>query len=174
MPGTYAAFCMTENSLDFIKYLTFVKVLAIRKVGNVKLSKHTFQAHHSLRILDLSDNNLDTNIVEFLHPMQSLVKLVLQNTGISEIYPNAFRTLINLKDLQLQRNAILIIKTGGFNGLLSMQVLNLSRLSIHSVQKCAFAGSQYLIQLDLSYNQLSKLTGNTFCGLQSLQALFLQ
>jgi Leucine-rich repeat (LRR) protein len=88
--------------------------------------------------------------------------------------PKLFTKSHQLEKLFLQNNSLTLITSDLFSTLSQLKVLNLSRNSIssHLISAQTFAGLTGLTVLDLSFNKLTKLDGEIFSKLVSLQQLF--
>ena len=170
-----AAFCTGEDTFKFFSNLRFVTILICKNISYMEYTKNISAiALNSLKVLDISNNQLQGVPAVILHHLKSLVKLVLNNIYLSEIPPYIFDGLHNLRDLQVQKNSIRLIHTDGFNGLLSLAALDLSNLNIKTIMRCSFRGLGSLLHLNISHNKIELLNADIFCGLQLLQILDIQ
>ena len=167
----HAAFCTRGNLSNFVHDLNYFKVLICRNLSSVAFTTSPFLNGFAFKHLDLPNNKFHGFLCFIFSPLHSLITIILSNTSISEVHPNTFDGLQNVRNLQLHNNSIHIIHTDGFNGLLALRSLDLSRLNIQSIGTCAFRGSKLLLHLDLSYNMIEQFRWWDFCGLDRLKVI---
>ncbi|KAB0802621.1 hypothetical protein PPYR_04807 [Photinus pyralis] len=151
----------------------------------------------SLRLLDLSRNNIDRLPSGQLSGLTRLQKLYLQGNGLSyladraleglsslnilklsdnrliSLPPELFSDTRDVKEMYLQNNSINVLAPGLFSELTQLLVLDLSHneLTTDWINAATFAGLIRLVVLDLSHNRLTKLEPSVFRDLYSLQIL---
>ncbi|KAF2880127.1 hypothetical protein ILUMI_26047 [Ignelater luminosus] len=151
----------------------------------------------SLRLLDLSRNNIDRLPSGQLSGLARLQKLYLQGNGLSyladraleglsslnvlklsdnrlvSLPPELFSDTRDIKEMYLQNNSINVLAPGLFSELTQLLVLDLSHneLTADWINTATFAGLIRLVVLDISYNRLTKLEPSVFRDLYSLQIL---
>ncbi|XP_066282497.1 uncharacterized protein [Branchiostoma lanceolatum] len=102
-----------------------------------------------------------------------VVKLYLENNGITKIHPGAFSKLPELRTLALSNNQITHIHSATFSKLLKLQNLWMYYNQIRNIQPGSFSKLTQLDFLDLSSNQITNVTSHTFSNLTKLRKLFL-
>nr|CAD7459546.1 unnamed protein product [Timema tahoe] len=182
----------------------------LRNVSNLKFSLGEMAASSNLgpsercggnlRMLDLSNNSIDSlqpntlsglsrlqtlnlqgNGISFLadralEGLTSLTVLRLADNRLSNLPPELFSDTRDIKEVYLQNNSINVLAPGLFNEMTQLLVLDLSRneLTAEWVNTATFVGLVRLVVLDMSYNRISKLESSVFRDLYSLQILRLQ
>ena len=128
----------------------------------------------SLRVLDLANNRISILSDDAFAGLVQLREIDLSGNQLSALPPNVFNKSQQLEKLFLQNNSLTLITSELFSSLSQLKVLNLSRNSIssHLISTQTFAGLTGLTVLDLSYNKLTKLDGDIFSKLVSMQQLF--
>ena len=114
------------------------------------IGHHSFWGLKSLRILDLSSNN------------------------ISALSETNFRTLDSLRELNLDDNVIRSIPSATFRYLVMLQKLRLARNMINQLVSRQFFGLKRLEFLDLGGNQLGDLDADVFKDIRRLKTLQLR
>ncbi|KAJ9578344.1 hypothetical protein L9F63_005436, partial [Diploptera punctata] len=154
----------------------------------------------NLKILDLSNNSIDSLPPGALSGLTRLHKLNLQGNGVSfladralegltsltilrladnklvTLPPELFADTRDIKEVYLQNNSINVLAPGLFNDLTQLLVLDLSQneLTAEWVNTATFTGLLRLVVLDLSHNRIAKLEPSVFRDLYSLQILRLE
>lgn len=170
----------------------------LREVSSFKFAQSsTERCGASLRLLDLSRNNIDRLPAGQLSGLSRLQKLYLQGNGLTHLADRALEGLVSLniikladnrlvslppelfaetreiKEMYLQNNSINVLAPGLFSELTQLLVLDLSHneLTADWINSATFAGLVRLVVLDVSYNRIAKLEPNVFRDLYSLQIL---
>ncbi|KAM8966167.1 transforming growth factor beta activator LRRC32-like [Sarcophilus harrisii] len=105
-----------------------------------------------LRLLDLSANHLESDMVSFyVANRSSLWSLDLSNNLITRLARSTFLGAPKLLDIDLSDNYILQIEAGAFEGLLQLRELSLARNSLHCISDFSLRA---LWRLNLSFNAL--------------------
>lgn len=154
----------------------------------------------SIRVLDLSQNNIDNLSAAVFSGLNQLVELSIQRNGLNLIADRAFEGLIalskldvsgnrlnslppelfseakNIREVYLQNNSINVLAPGIFNDLMQLLVLDLSHNELTSewINSATFKGLTRLVSLNLSYNKITKLEASIFRDLYNVQILKLQ
>jgi Leucine-rich repeat (LRR) protein len=127
----------------------------------------------SLRHLEIKAKVLDTLTKDTFKNLLVVESIKMNSCSVSEIDPDAFVNLENLKLLDLSQNKLLQCT---FKIPDSLENLNLSNNQI-KVKQGVFSASNValrkLIQLDLSNNDIKSLPAGCFSGLVSLKYLSL-
>ena len=164
------------------------------------IEAYTFSNLQQCTVLDLSVNNIRTNLQERAFTgLESLKKLKLNHNNMQLINQSHFPGLLELEELYLDHNRIGTIRAGTFSDLRKLKVLNmahnilnmpdfihglfsnlgalehlfLEHNHIGGIQSGAFVGLKELKTLDLGFNSLSSLDADVFAGLESLEKLSL-
>ncbi|CAH0392776.1 unnamed protein product [Bemisia tabaci] len=132
---------------------------------------------HTLKNLNLQDNELEDIPVESLKALKNLTLLDLSRNKLTQVPDDAFAWLTNLGTLKLADNNVTLSRHA-FRGLeTSLKNLNL-KATRQKVIPEAIRGLSALAFLDLAHNILSELPGTgssgVFQGLDSLTALNLE
>ncbi|EDO47109.1 predicted protein [Nematostella vectensis] len=97
----------------------------------------------------------------------SLRVLDLSNNELSVIANGTFKSLGKLKTLTLNSNRLEVVYAETFRGLRDLRYLSLRHNSIRTIGDGAFRFSAFLICLDISFNRLSEFKTETLRGLSS-------
>lgn len=172
----------------------------LRDVSYLKFGNSGHRCGLNLRILDLSNNSLDSlpasgfaslgrlqelhlesNVITFMadHALDGLTSLSYLNLADNKLVnlpPEIFADTRELKELHLQNNSINVLAPGLFNGLSNLLVLDLSEneLTEEWINGATFGGLLRLVILSISGNNLVKLETSVFRDLYSLQVLRLE
>ncbi len=135
-------------------------------IRNATFSKKIVLNFPSLLILDLSNNNITTELLPQLQSLSYLRRLNLRQNLISQFH-QAFVGLQMLKILEVQVNPVKSITADTFADLDNLILLNLSHLHIEFISQDAFQNLGSLQILDLSYNPLQGLDDGSFFTIQN-------
>jgi len=179
---------LTQNRVRNIAGFQFGGTVASQRCGG------------NLKVLDLSNNsidslpasalsglsrlehlNLESNAISLvaeraLEGLSSLIVLNLADNKLVTLPPELFSDSRRLKKLKLNNNSINVLAPGLFNELKELVVLDLSsnELTAEWVNAATFAGLRHLVMLDLSHNRINKLEPTIFRDLHLLQILRLE
>ena len=125
---------------------------------------------------DLEELDLGRNPIQFdsAGPFQGLlhlVKLSLENCGLTEIGPNFLLGVPKLEELILSRNSIVALDENALQFTPALKGLFLDHNQLESLPGLIFRGLSNLLWLDLSFNRLSRLDEGIFQDLLSLKTL---
>ncbi|XP_022916391.2 carboxypeptidase N subunit 2-like [Onthophagus taurus] len=179
---------ITQSNITKISSGSFDDFRQLRKIslsGNVieeiefgAFSAETFRTQLPfLRILDLSENNIETLPKEIFNHSSTL-ELNLSSNALKQIEHGAFLNMHGLKKLDLSYNLISsddeenVLPLGIFQDISTLEKLNLSHNSLKSIKIGTFSLLPYLFHLDLSHNELTHLTSGVFVG-TVIQDLFI-
>lgn len=95
----------------------------------------------------------------------------MNNIGVKEIEPKAFRNASTLKVMNLEGNEIEELKANAFLGANLLRVLYLGYNKIHKIDRLAFNELHQLIYLGLQSNKISQIEKGTFECLTSTQEI---
>lgn len=193
-------FCPLQN----LEYLNLtrnrIRELENFRFGGVTSASSSQRCGANLRVLDLSNNSIDSlpsavlstlsrlqqltlqgNAISFIadHALDGLTSLVFLNLADNKLVtlpPELFSDTRDVKELHLQNNSINVLAPGLFNDLSQLLVLDLSdnELTDEWVNAATFAGLLRLVVLSLSGNNIAKLEPSVFRDLYSLQILRLE
>eukprot|EP00057_Strongylocentrotus_purpuratus_P006715 XP_011661189.1 PREDICTED: toll-like receptor 3 [Strongylocentrotus purpuratus] len=126
----------------------------------------------SLRILDLSMNQLRAPYRRVFSKLTSLRQFHLRGNGIVTIEPDFFEGMDNLRVLDLKSNHIKDINTDNVSWTIDLIELHLSGNALTTIRESAFRGLHNLTLLDLRSNELLKIVWATsFLELKSIQTI---
>ncbi|XP_017771821.1 PREDICTED: toll-like receptor Tollo [Nicrophorus vespilloides] len=192
---------MPEGVLCPLKSLEFLNLTRnrLREVSsfNFVSSSPSERCGASLRLLDLSRNNIDRLASGQMSTLVNLQKLYLQENGLTQLADRALEGLVNLnvlklsdnrlvslppelfsdtreiRELYLQNNSINVLAPDLFRPLVQLLVLDLSNneLTADWINSATFSGLVRLVVLDLSFNRIKKLEPSVFRDLYNLQFL---
>ncbi|XP_058075937.1 receptor-like protein EIX2 [Magnolia sinica] len=128
----------------------------------------------SLRVLDLSENNFNSSIPNWIANISSLVSLYLSGNQLNGNIPAALGGLSSLLYLSLRGNQLNGNIPASLGGLSSLEELILSGNQLNGNIPAALGGLSSLEYLDLSVNQLNGNIPAALGGLSSLRDLSLR
>lgn len=192
-----AAFC-SLHSLEYLN-LTRNRIRELEKLRFGSAPSHQL-CGSNLKLLDLSNNSIDSlpsavfskltrlqnlnlqgNAISFiadhaLDGLSSLSSLNLADNKLVALPPELFSDTREVRELHLQNNSINVIAPGLFNDLTEMIILDLAdnELTDEWINTATFAGLLRLVVLNLSNNNIAKLEATVFRDLYSLQILRLE
>nr|ANG08887.1 toll family protein 8 [Oncopeltus fasciatus] len=190
-----AVFCPLHN----LQFLNLTRN-RLRDVSHLKFGNSGHRCGLNLRILDVSNNSIDSlpgsafsalarlqelhlesNAITFMadHALDGLTSLTYLNLADNKLVnlpPEVFTDTRELKELHLQNNSINVLAPGLFNGLSYLLVLDLSdnELNEEWINGATFSGLLRLVILSISGNNLVRLETSVFRDLYSLQVLRLE
>lgn len=190
-----AVFCPLHN----LQFLNLTRN-RLRDVLYLRFGNSGHRCGLNLRVLDLSNNSLDSlpasafsslgrlqelhlesNVITYMadHALDGLTSLTYLNLADNKLVnlpPEIFADTRELKELHLQNNSINVLAPGLFNGLSNLLVLDLSENELNEewINGATFAGLLRLIILSISGNNLVRLETSVFRDLYSLQVLRLE
>ena len=162
---------LSETTLNTLNNLTHLYL-----GGNeIKLLREVPNPLVSLRVLDLSDNDLEyvdaplSESFPFLHMLNlegnNLVKILFQ----SDIGDRLFSNLRELLDINIARNNIPDLPDLVFRDQGSLKRLNMRMNKISSLGPNVFRFTNNIENIDISSNSLSILTESNLCNLNNLK-----
>ncbi|KAK6631872.1 hypothetical protein RUM43_013938 [Polyplax serrata] len=127
----------------------------------------------SLRVLNVSNNNLESLPEGLFVSCRELREVYLQNNKLTELSSGIFHRLEQLLVLDLSGNKLTSnhIDDGTFLGLIRLIVLNLSHNSLSRIGAKTFKDLFFLQILDLRNNSLQHVEENAFLPLYNLHTL---
>ncbi|XP_067663072.1 leucine-rich repeat-containing protein 24-like [Haliotis asinina] len=129
--------------------------------------------HSTIKVLDLSNNNLTRLSSGNFQKYTSLEKLYLRNNKISELENETFSRLTRLKNLDLSSNQFTRVPVEALN-LPELSLLSLKGNKLTVIENRDFIGLKLLKILHLDGNHIRTIKRDAFEGLQYLQILDLQ
>lgn len=192
-----ASFC-TLHSLEFLN-LTRNRIRDLEKFRFGSTPTHQL-CGTNLKVLDLSNNSIDSlppavfskltrlqnlnlqgNAISFiadhaLDGLTSLSSLNLADNKLVTLPPELFSDTREVRELHLQNNSINVLAPGLFNDLTELIILDLAdnELTDEWINTATFAGLLRLVVLNLANNHIAKLEATVFRDLYSLQILRLE
>lgn len=169
-------------------------------LGQTSNSGNNKRCASNLRLLDLSNNSIETlpsvafsglsrlhslnlrsNNIAFIadrafEGLFALTKIELTNNRLTSLPPELFVDSRDLKEVHLRNNSLAVLPPGLFSELNQLLVLDMSlnELTAEWINSGTFAGLVRLVVLDLAGNQITRLESSVFRDLYSLQILRLQ
>ncbi|XP_041075747.1 transforming growth factor beta activator LRRC32-like [Polyodon spathula] len=120
--------------------------------SNRKRNSAALQSLKSLKVLDLSQNNLDSDTSAlYLKNMSSLEHLGLAGNKLTTLSSKLFHQSPNLESISLADNIIVEINKGTFESLKRLRVLNLAFNSLRCISDFQL---KHLLTLNLSRNSI--------------------
>ncbi|XP_072042729.1 uncharacterized protein [Amphiura filiformis] len=174
---SFEAHCPLANISTFLIYEQIYDpsipcALNVSRRNAVHISSEAFESLHSIQYLLFSHNRIET-VDGVFHGLESLKVLDLSDNILESLLGNVFSGILSLQQLYLQRNILHTLSPGVFNNLFSLQVLNLEQNKITSVASSTqnlsiFNDLHNLKILNLNANLLLSLEGNSFQTLHQL------
>ncbi|XP_028456261.1 leucine-rich repeat-containing protein 70 [Perca flavescens] len=128
---------------------------------------------HATWLLELGGNNLSQIGAGAFTGLWSLRVLVLTNSQIQELQPQAFFPLSFLEKLDLSWNQLTSLPVDFSASLSALRELRLEHNNLHHVSGYSLEYLDNMEKLDLSYNQLVTIGSGVFRGLSRLRHLYL-
>lgn len=123
----------------------------------------------NLTEINLSNNQIQVILPDFLCGINSIKILQLQNNKIRQIAPANFRYFSALKYLNLSKNALTKIDNGYLSGLQVLEILDLSNNLIQYVSSYEFYEVKRLKEIYLSGNKIAEIDDVLLKSLPSLE-----
>ncbi|KAL3987662.1 hypothetical protein ACER0C_014777 [Sarotherodon galilaeus] len=128
---------------------------------------------HGTWLLELGRNNLSVIGTQAFTGLWSLRVLVLTNSQIEEIQPQAFFSLSFLEKLDLSWNKLKTLPVDFSSSLPALKELRLEHNNLHYLSGYSLEFLDNMEKLDLSYNKLVSVGPGVFRGLSRLRQLYL-
>ncbi|XP_039978727.1 leucine-rich repeat-containing protein 70 isoform X3 [Xiphias gladius] len=128
---------------------------------------------HGMWLLELGGNNLSEIGTRAFTGLWSLRVLVMTNSQIQEIQPQAFFSLSFLEKLDLSWNQLTSLPADFSASLFTLRELRLEHNNLHYISGYSLEFLDNMEKLDLSYNQLVSVGPGVFRGLSRLRKLYL-
>uniref|UniRef100_UPI0037E77CF5 decorin n=1 Tax=Semicossyphus pulcher TaxID=241346 RepID=UPI0037E77CF5 len=128
---------------------------------------------HGTWLLELGGNNLSEIGTRAFTGLWSLRVLVLTNSQIKEIQPQAFFSLSFLEKLDLSWNQLTSLPVDFSTSLSAIRDLRLEHNSLDHISGYSLEYLDNMEKLDLSHNQLTSVGPGVFRGLSRLRQLYL-
>ncbi|XP_048102412.1 slit homolog 2 protein [Alosa alosa] len=143
--------------------------------GNVltELRSRTFAGLWSMRILVLSESHIQQIHPQAFYSLSFLEKLDMSRNHISELPVDFSQSLSSLKELRLDHNALEQVAPHSLEHLESLEKLDLSHNHILNLGPGAFRGLSRLRHLYLQSNWLGTVRDGSFSMLPGLELLLL-
>uniref|UniRef100_A0A8C3RQR4 Uncharacterized protein n=1 Tax=Chelydra serpentina TaxID=8475 RepID=A0A8C3RQR4_CHESE len=143
---------VSEMALTHLTHLHSLLLAANHLDRNYFTNGRAFGSLRNLKVLDLSANNLDSDMAAwYFSNLTSLKKLDLSWNRITRLPGSIFQGTLKLREINLNNNYITEIEEGAFEALVSLKVVNLAMNSLHCIS--GFSLTQLQV-LNLSYNAL--------------------
>ncbi|XP_028312052.1 insulin-like growth factor-binding protein complex acid labile subunit [Gouania willdenowi] len=128
---------------------------------------------HGSWLLELGGNNLSVVGTHAFTGLRSLRVMVLTDSQVEEIQPQAFFSLSFLEKLDLSWNQLTILPVEFSTSLSALKELRLEHNFLHYISDYSFEHLDNLEKLDLSYNHLTVIGPGVFRGHSRLRQLYL-
>ncbi|XP_050821136.1 transforming growth factor beta activator LRRC32-like isoform X1 [Gopherus flavomarginatus] len=143
---------VSEMALTPLTHLHSLLLAANHLDRNYFTNGRAFGSLKNLKVLDLSANNLDSDMAAwYFSSLTSLKKLDLSWNKMTRLPESIFQGTLKLREINLNNNYITEIEEGAFAALLHLKVVNLAMNSLHCIS--GFSLTQLQV-LNLSYNAL--------------------
>lgn len=161
---------------DTFSTLTNLTVLLIYNCGLTRLNPSWFASLTRLEQLNVYRNNFASIEENTFENLSNLLILdgSINFVGLREIHPNAFRNLVNLRQLNLNNAGITELNPSWFETLTRLNYLYMSFNRIQEIPPETFQNQGELRSLSLWGNQLKIIRRNSFGFLGNLTFLDLE
>lgn len=136
---------------DMLQPLTNLEVLDLAHNHLFRIPPHCFDDMTKMKLLSLSNNQIEHFFDSLLCHVTSLEVLLLQDLPLTSFPGNLFHCAADFRS--------------------SVQVIDVSHSKISALKREDFKSLSHLGLLDISYNELAALPEEPFFGLSSLQTL---
>lgn len=138
-----------------------------------EISEDAFSGLTSLRVLNMSNNKLESLPAGLFTSCKEMREIYLQHNSLYEMARGLFRRLEQLLVLDLSDNQLSSshIDDGTFVGLIRLIVLNLSHNALTRIGSHTFKDLFFLQILDLRNNSIGYIEDNAFLPLYNLHTL---
>ncbi|XP_067405837.1 transforming growth factor beta activator LRRC32-like [Emydura macquarii macquarii] len=143
---------VSEMALAHLTHLHSLLLASNHLDKNYLTNGRAFRSLGSLKVLDLSANNLDSDMAAcYFSNLTSLKKLDLSWNRMTRLPGGIFQGTLKLREINLNNNYITEIEEGAFEALIGLKMVNLAMNSLHCIS--GFSLTQLQV-LNLSYNAL--------------------
>lgn len=145
--------------------------LHIKNYGTIALEALTFTGLESLKVLNMTNNDLSSLKGEEFEMLEGLECLALKLNNITSIPSKEFNKLRKLKTIQLDENALTTVDKKTFSSNTGLETISMRANDIGSIHYKTFATLLELRELDLSFNRLRALRAELFKENHKLERL---
>ncbi|XP_045467360.1 leucine-rich repeat-containing protein 15-like isoform X2 [Harmonia axyridis] len=184
----------STNKMIFKSFLLFTALIwCVQCENNIPVTLHDlkniivadYQGDFDARTLELFENvetitfqgcNFTSFNENFLHPMKNLQKLVLTNTHVENVKPDASSCCAKLKTIELLDSNFNSINEVDFKKVAqmpSMERFFVHRIDIPTIPANIMVGANLKI-LEIQYSNLATIEDGAFNGMEKLEVLNLQ
>ena len=135
-----------------------------------QIQHDSFLGLHSLRILNLEQNNLRLIPERLFHGLDLRV-LIMRHNHLQTLEMYLFHGLDKLSTLDLSNNQLRILPPGLFSGLHNLTILTLNGNVLHNLPNGIFSDLINIVSLRLNNNQLQELSFGLFSEMFPLYEL---
>ncbi|KAK2579385.1 hypothetical protein KPH14_003249 [Odynerus spinipes] len=161
--GGAAGACVHVKNDDMLEYSC---------VGGNTVDLNTIPATvEKIRISNMHVPIITTDMFSRFGP--TLWVLSCSHCDITDIEPNAFRSLVNLQQLSLDNNRLTTVKASWFEGFEYLTYLDLNYNQITKIEDGVFENLPSLVDFRLSGNRFECLNTQAMDNLQNLKRMFL-
>lgn len=139
-----------------------LSVLVIKNCGLVKIENERFSGLLSLKVLNITRNNLTTFDGKEFSTLENLEVLNLKLNKVTKVPSNQFSSLLNLKELYLDENELQAIDKTTFFKNVKLEIISLSANDIAKLHFKTFSTLEKLREIDLSLNSMTSLQSDVF------------
>ncbi|MHA2424525.1 MAG: leucine-rich repeat domain-containing protein [Candidatus Thorarchaeota archaeon] len=112
---------------------------------------------NDLRVLDLSDNKLETIELDFLRESKALQEIDIKDNEILSLNTKPLESLKELRELQVSGNLMKDLDLSGLSGCKELKILNISNNHIHGIDLDPLCSCSGLVELNVQGNQLEAI-----------------
>uniref|UniRef100_T1GD01 TIR domain-containing protein n=1 Tax=Megaselia scalaris TaxID=36166 RepID=T1GD01_MEGSC len=163
--------CMESSELEIFQFKPATNLYATQQFENYW--SHSFSGLTSLKILNVSNNQLEMLTGDVFKNNKNLKEIHLQNNNLFDLPEGIFHGLEQLLIIDLSENQLTShhINSSTFLGLIRLVVLDMGNNALTRIDKDTFKDLSFLQILDLSNNSIGHIESGTFLPLFNLHTL---
>lgn len=166
-------FSEASNWLQVINKLPSLVDLCLSRCNLKPITSIDVVNFTSLSVLDLSGNNFNSLVPQWIYSLTNLVHLDLSDCGFYDQLPTGLQNLTRLKYLNLSSNNFNSTFPRWFSGFAHLEVLTIADNLIQGELPGIIGNLTSLVSLDLSQNQLEGMLPKSLGNLCRLEKIYL-
>ncbi|XP_067654145.1 toll-like receptor Tollo [Haliotis asinina] len=162
---------------DMLQPLTNLEVLDLAHNHLFRVPPHCFDDMAKMKLLSLSNNQIEHFFDGLLCHVPSLEVLLLQDLPLTSFPANLFQCASDfrssLKVIDISHSKLSTFKEGDFQSLNHLGLLDISYNKLETLPEEPFLGLSSLQTLDISGNRFTQMPRSLCVGLEQVQKLFI-